>query len=121
MRVADRFLRFLVVLALAFAVPALASAPARAGVAAQHHEPAGKAIHAGHAVQAKAALHDCGDATSGSSAHHATPDCLICCCALATVLAPPDISRAAIRLETAERAQAFDSLNLPPPAPPPRG
>lgn len=123
MRVVDRFLRFLVVLALAFAAPALSAAPAQGAVAMHHHEATDHAVHAGdaHAGHAQVALHDCGDAAPASGAHHATPDCLICCCALATVLTAPDMTRVAVLIASAERADDFHSLNRPPPAPPPRG
>ena len=128
MRVADRLFRLLVVLALALAAPALSIAPARASAAIHHqaaapgHDAHGDAsAHARHAVAHPApGVHDCGDAAPSPVSHHATPDCLICCCALAAPLAAPDVARAVTRIAPPEPHTAFDSLNRPPPAPPPR-
>jgi len=128
MRVVDALFRLLVVLALAFAAPALAFAPASASAAIHHQAVApGQAAqdeasaHAMHAVAAPASgIHDCGDAAPSPVSHHATPDCLICCCALAAPLVAPDVARAVTRIAPPERPMAFDSLNRPPPAPPPR-
>lgn len=118
MRIAERFVRLLIALALAFAAPAWSVAPAKASVAIElHTETAG---HGASSSVARAARHDCDHDLAGSKTHIAAADCLICCWALNDVPAASEKARGARRLAPADRAAALTGLNRAPPAPPPR-
>ncbi|MEI2736953.1 MAG: hypothetical protein V9G24_20720 [Rhodoblastus sp.] len=116
----DRLARLLIVAALVLAAPALVAAPAMA--AAPAHVSAPQDGHgAGHAVEANVLHHDCGDPASAPAAHHAAPDCVVCCCALPALALAPAMSRAVALLPHVEAVRAFAGLSRAPPAPPPRG
>lgn len=117
MRLASHFIRCLFALALAFAAPAFASAPAQAApvaIEAQHDH------HAAVQVAPAQFAPDCGHGGTGGS-HHLSPDCAICCWALAAPPVAPHVARAISRLGHPVLFSVFDGLNPPPPAPPPRG
>lgn len=119
MRFIDRVARLLIAVALLLAAPALVGPPAMATAPARivAQQDGHSAAHA-----AKSSIHhDCSDTAPAPASHHATPDCVVCCCALPALVVAPMKSRGVALLPHVEAVDALASLSQAPPAPPPRG